>query len=366
MFRLIIADGFCPRPYSDRSLRNEALGGTESAVILLAETLAEQVEVTVLQHCRREEHVSPRGVRYLGAPDWRVTASIADPSSVIVINSPKLLGIWARACRHADLFLWRHNFLGNRHRAIADTLELYDATMVCVSRFQLEHALEHTQSVNPERAVSAASLRDRATVIPNPVEVYQQAATEYDRDRLIFCSSPHKGLSQVIRWFERAKLAIPSLTLTVANPGYMADQIIHRRGVTVVGALPRAELHRIIAQSLCLFYPQTSFVETFCLVAAEANALGTPVLAPAIGALPDVTAPSDQLLRDLDESTVIDCLGRWRADERPATRLRPEYSPANVARCWHDLFDPADKPSATVIANAEYRVPSAEALLSPA
>ncbi len=51
-----------------------------------------------------------------------------------------------------------------------------------------------------------------------------------------------------------------------------------------------------IRESLCVFYPQTQRCETFGLVYAESNAVGTPVLAHDFGAAREVLSSPDQLI----------------------------------------------------------------------
>lgn len=354
MSRLIIADGFCPRPYSDQSLQSEAMGGTESAVVLLAEALSNDYEVTVFQHCRKADYVSSRGVTYKGTANWRTTASTTLRSQVIVINSPKLLGIWARGQRHSGLYLWRHNFLGNRHRSISETLQHCDATMVCVSRYQRNHALRLGSAGSYACSPEDTSLNQRTTVIPNPVliQVPDKHNKNFDPDQLIFCSSPHKGLEQVLSYFVKARQAIPTLKLLIANPGYMHDKLIEERGVCVTGALSRVQLHTRISSSLCVFYPQSSFLETFCLVAAEANALGTPILAPSIGALPEVTSPPTQLLPVLSINEIIEKLHHWRTGSRPKTILKGDFSVDQVAHQWRKLLTQGERTEITKVKQA--------------
>tara|TARA_R110002096_G_scaffold235626_1_gene425956 strand:+ start:1060 stop:1392 length:333 start_codon:yes stop_codon:yes gene_type:complete len=96
---------------------------------------------------------------------------------------------------------------------------------------------------------------------------------------LFFCSSPHKGLNQVFRQFAALRERFPKLTHEVADPGYLAwDTGKIPDGVWLRGSLSHDRRIGRMRRALCLFYPQDSFAETFGLVIAEANAVGTPFL----------------------------------------------------------------------------------------
>ncbi len=330
MYRVSFVDGFCPRPYEVNSLTTEPMGGTESAVTLLAEALSRYAEVEVLQHCRKHPRTSDRGVLYRGVKNWRAEASRQRQGVTIIINSPKLLELWRRGDKRSTLVLWRHNYLGNRHKRMLRLLSGLDACMVCVSRHHLSHSLAHLQGSDCEQRLYA---------IANPVQVYVPTSATRNPDKLLFCSSPHKGLDQCLALFDSVKRAIPSLQLSICNPGYLPDTKVHERAVEVLGALTRPELHRHMVESLCVFYPQTRFSETFGLVAAESNLLGTPVLAPAgLGALSEVVSDQTQLIDDTDAESLVRVLSRWRLDGPPMLEGLKIFDPDIIAGHWYSLI----------------------------
>lgn len=339
MYRIAIVDAFCPRPYDELSLLTDPTGGTESSVVLLAEALSARtgIEVRVLQHCRTDTHISARGTRYEGASNWREAASAAKEDAVVIINSHKVLDLWHRNRRQlCTLVLWRHNYLGNHYKRLGACLQRCQAQLVCVSPSHLSHSRERLKNWSGypgDRYLSS---------LPNPVKVHRSAASIVDPDKLLYCSSPHKGLDQCLELFRHVRQSIPSLRLYVCNPGYMADAVFKQEGVITMGAMNRRALHRHMAESLCIFYPQTRFRETFGLVATEANALGTPVLAPTdFGALPDVIHHLNPLLPTANPDSIVSQLRTWRDHGRPAVAARSEFSPNTVARQWLDLLRPA-------------------------
>ena len=94
-----------------------------------------------------------------------------------------------------------------------------------------------------------------------------------------------------------------------------------------------------MAGALCVFYPQTRFRETFGLIGAEANALGTPVLAPAgIGALSEVLGGGGQLLYSMNATVLVQQLEKWRGGQCPSVFQRAEFHPMTVAKHWMTLI----------------------------
>lgn len=330
MYRVSIIDAFCPRVYDDRSLYTEPMGGTESAVVLLAESLARYVQVEVIQHCRRHTHTSLQKVCYRGCTSWRKEAAKGDRDTVIIINSPKLTGLWRRQDKQCQILLWRHNFLGNRHTQLLPLLGKHRATMVCVSRYQQQDCLRVQRSGD-----SIAGIE----VIPNAVQVFPNAYVPRDKDSLLFCSSPHKGLDEVVTRFREVRQLLPRLRLRICNPGYMNDAQLEEDGIKVLGALSRPELHAQMSASLCIFYPQSRFRETFGLVGAEANALGIPMLAPNdLGALPETLNGEGQLLESLSTPMLVEQLRHWRKHGTPPVAGQSRFDPDNVADNWLRLI----------------------------
>src|SRR4051812_11298540 len=89
---------------------------------------------------------------------------------------------------------------------------------------------------------------------------------------------------------------IPGLRLHVANPGYKPLPMRDFPGVTWLGSLPPAEAIAQARTALGVFMPNLHLPETFGLVFAEANAVGTPVLTHDLGAAREVLHPANPVL----------------------------------------------------------------------
>jgi len=167
--------------------------------------------------------------------------------------------------------------------------------------------------------------------------------------------APAKGLHVLIEAFNSLP-ADASLTifgdLEVA-PDYVAElrRLARHPGVRFAGGVSPQRVGRSLAEMDCMVVPSL-WHETFCLVIQEANAVGVPVVASDLGALPervqdgvngrlfppgDVEALSD-ILQELARSP--ETLVRWRENLTPpltiqehTERIEGIYRGAIAARC---------------------------------
>ncbi len=334
---LAIVDPCCGAGYGPDALVSGGLGGTEATILRVCMALAERADIVHYQKGRTTPDRTAAG-RLL--PLDAAFTPAAAPPTYVVINA------WKVACKlrkvHPDarILLWLHIFPGRHNRAMGKALVQAGVDVVCVSA---SHA-----------KVFRAFVPDAPTLtvrhIHNPIaDDLTPDATSVDPDRLLFASSPHKGLAQVFRQFTALRDAFPDLHLAVADPGYLVwDTGPVPEGVTFLGALPHAALIAQMRRALCLFYPQTTFAETFGLVMAEANAVGLPVLAHHdIGANAEVLDDPRQLIDGTDTDQIIARIGTWRA-ARPAVTVNPDFRLRAVVRQWDDLLSDAQASDAAI------------------
>jgi glycosyltransferase involved in cell wall biosynthesis len=338
--KIAIVDGFCPRPYEGQTWENEAMGGTELTAARVAEALAADHDLVVLQHCREQVTCSPRGVRYEPGGQWRKLAAQRHFDVVIIINSLKLLALWHKhASAQTRFILWRHNFTGATHKYAANLLADTNAQMICVSHSHRRHTLA-VLGITEDLASSA-----RIGVIYNPVVTDQRehgpsAQTVVDTNQLLFASSPHKGLEQVLDNFTKLRQRIPQLSLLVCNPGYLERPLPIYDGVHYTGKLRPAQVHAQMRRSLCLFNAQSTFAETFGLVFAESHSMGTPVVAQrGLGAVDEVVGEEyGQVLNVNDAQAVYELIASWRDGQRPKLAKNPAFDLDAVKVQWLKLL----------------------------
>ena len=204
--------------------------------------------------------------------------------------------------------------------------------------------------------------------IYNPVDdAIVPDGTPVDPAKLVFFSSPNKGLRYALDVFRALRRRMPDLRLAVGNPGYKSLAAADLQGVEWLGSLPHA---RVLAESraaLCAFNPNFVIPETFGLVFAEAHAVGTPVLTHDCGAAREVLGNEAELVpvslaqrayeapllrlgmrwrappaRLADRLGIFDAyierIERWRAGERPRVGPDARFRLSVVAAEWRNLL----------------------------
>jgi glycosyltransferase involved in cell wall biosynthesis len=317
MSPVLFYDPVCQQPYDTRTLHAQALGGTESTLVRVADALG----AWVMQHNRSH--------------DWeryRSPQRISGITRVIINRDSRALSFVREYYPAARVYLWLHDRFhphARRARWLAATAPLLResaATVVCVSDWQ-RSGVEATL-----RSFGLADLVPALTIY-NPVDdALRPDATAVDPGKLVFFSSPNKGLDFTLDAFGELRRAMPELRLLIGNPGYKQGDAAPQPGVEFLGPQPQARMHLEVRSALCTFFPNFVIPETFGLVFAESHALGTPVLTHDCGAAAEIVADPAQLL---PVSTAARCY-EAAAGVLPASWRR---GPARLA-AGAGLFDP--------------------------
>ena len=348
MSATVFYDPLCLRPYDSDTLRNEAMGGTEATLVRIADTLGARVT----QHNRT------------GA-SGRYQPPERDPGvgAVIVNRDSRALPTVRRLYPNARVFLWLHDRMrpgSRRARWLASTAELLrelDVRIICVSDTQ---RAEVEATLRWMRAAPAIGAR----TIYNPIDdALLPDGSPVDARKLVFLSSPNKGLKFTLDAFRALRRRMPDLELLVGNPGYKTRDWAPIEGVRDLGPLPQARMHAQVRTALCTFCPNFVVPETFGLVFAESNALGTPVLTCDCGAAREIIGDARQVVavsgaQRLYEGLLGGCaprwralpaqvaamlglfdayaqrIGAWRAGERPVTAADPRFRLSAVLERW--------------------------------
>src|SRR5256885_1264351 len=228
MSPVLFYDPVCRQPYDTRTLHTQALGGTEATLTRVADAL----DAFVIQHNRAE--------------DWgryRRPQRISGITRVIVTRDSRALPLVRERYPGARAYLWLHDQLNpgsRRGQWLAGSgglLREMAVTAVCVSDSQ-RRGVEATL-----RRIGVGA-QVRALTIYNPVDdALKPDGTPVDERKLIFFSSPNKGLNFTLDAFSALKARIPDLRLLVGNPGYRAAGDARRAGVEFLAAQPRARIH---------------------------------------------------------------------------------------------------------------------------
>lgn len=352
MSAILFFDPLCERPYDSETLRRQAMGGTEATLVRVADALG----ALVVQHNR----ASASG-RY--QPPRRDAAI----RHVIVNRDSRALRLVRDLYPNARIHLWLHDRVRPRskraRRIAADAAMLRELAVrvICVS---------DTQRLAVEAALRWMRVDDRvsACTIYNPVaDDLRPDGSPIDERKLVFLSSPNKGLSFTLDAFRAVRRSLPDMRLVVGNPGYKAGHGARIEGVEFLGPQPQQRIHAEVRTALCTFFPNFVIPETFGLVLAESKALGTPVLTHDCGAALEVLGDPAQVLpvtvaKRVYEGLLGGCptgwrrgparlaaelglfdiyverLRRWRGGARPATGPDPRFYLSAVAQRWREVL----------------------------
>jgi glycosyltransferase involved in cell wall biosynthesis len=226
----------------------------------------------------------------------------------------------------------------------------------------------HRHAVEAALRWMGVSDRVSACTIYNPVDdALRPDGSPIDERKLVFLSSPNKGLKFTLDAFRAVRRAMPDMRLVVGNPGYKDGAAARLDGVDYLGPQPQQRIHAEVRTALCTFFPNFVIPETFGLVFAESKALGTPVLTHDCGAALEVLADAAQVLpvtaaKRAYEGLLggwptgwrrwparaaaglglfeayVERIRAWRAGARPVTGPDPRFRLSVVAQRWLDML----------------------------
>jgi UDP-glucose:tetrahydrobiopterin glucosyltransferase len=220
---------------------------------------------------------------------------------------------------------------------------------------------EARRSQNPPTIAAVSASQAEAWRALGPVDVILPDGVPVERirwsatggDGVVFAGrfSPEKGAEDAIAIAREAGVRI-DLYGEPYDPEYARARVsshLGEAGVAVHGGLIRSELWRIMADACAVLCP-AKWDEPFGMVAAEAQAAGTPVIAYRRGALPEVVMDGRTgfLVRPDDVAAAARALSAVRTINRQACRqhavehLSLDASLAAHERLYHKLQAPTE------------------------
>lgn len=325
---ILFIDPVCPRPYSKAVLEGTGLGGTEATVIRIAEGLQRHANVTVAQHCRTsamhaEVTYTPL-TKELLKETWH---------KIIVLRSPAVALGLLKIKPMSKIYLWLHDAINPEILKYGKALGEANVGVICVSNWHKTQLVEMLKTDNDIKQFPMV------TRIYNPIDDnLKPDDTVVNPNKLVFFSSPHKGLDHTLKLFKNARAMCPELELYVSNPGYLKLSWERQPGVVDLGVQSHQSIMKHVRQSLCVFYPNYEFPETFGLVVAEANAVGTPVLTHPRAALTEVVNGYWQLTDCHQAKMVLERLFKWQKD-RPKVEAKECFRLKQIVSEWKKELD---------------------------
>jgi len=331
---ILFIDTTYPKAYDNNTLRDEPLGGTESSVIRTANILSSHYKVFVLQKSRKVKSKINEKLSF-----WPLNAlKTLNPDAIVVLRKFPYAVKIREKFPQVKLYLWLHTYKNKEYLFKHRSLRKNKITLIANSKthkFHLKRLFEiRLFGINLLKGLKSINIE----YCYNPIPAPKKLKTIRDKNKLIYLSSPNKGLDQVIEHFVKVKQKLPQLKLYVANPGYKKDsQAIVHDDIIFLGSLAPNELMQHIAESLCVFYPQNSFAETFGLIYAEANAYGTPVVAHDIGAAREILHDNNTLIDTSSDEEIYNILQQWNSS-LPKVSYNNNFSNANILKQWTSVL----------------------------
>ncbi|PAP75327.1 glycosyltransferase [Rubrivirga marina] len=357
MTRLLFIDPTTSHPYQPRTLYDRAAGATPTSVVRVAEGLAQRGHrVTVAQCHRSWPSRSPGGVAYVPFAFYGSWSHLPSADAVVVVEQHKVLPRVRRQFPEARLALWLRDVPGRRRRSLGSTAAEADATVVCVSD-------AHRAAVRD--LLDGADGWARTARIHDPVDdTAEPDGTVPDRTKLVAVANLGGGLGEVLAAFAHVRTARPGVRLYVVGEGRMEGGL--SPGVVPLGPLPHREVMRHVREAFAVFQPQAGAEVISGRLFAEANAVGTPVLAHAHAAVREALAESPgaqgQLVDARDPTAAARRLARWWEEGRPPVMCPLFLRTSRVVADWERLLE-VEVPSRAVrvVPAPVARVPAAVA-----
>ena len=288
-------------PYTLDTPYSQPLGGIQSAVGYLAESLVQQgVECLLINGVTQT--LSARGVTAYSIQNFPMH-ELQSCDVVVAVGSANLGGALRGAiAEKTPLLLWTgHAHDQDAVQALSDPVVRGQFTgFVFVSEWQKNHYQTRFQLDRScfvlRNAISMPfmALLDEAPAKINPVIAYT--------------STPFRGLELLLQAFPDIRRAIPEAECRIYSSmkvyGVAAEQdqfqalyqkAMQMPGVNYIGSIAQAELAKQMKEVAVLAYPNT-FEETSCIAVMEAMAAGCQVVTSALGALPETMNGYGQLI----------------------------------------------------------------------
>lgn len=328
-------------PFHGRTLLERPLGGTESAVIRLAEEIGAYVSTPFSNPPLTDPlYIPEQSLGLIGPLD--VTVVVRDWRGLFLPFQTKKTFFWSGDAYDQPINVG----LGDKR-----VLSRVDK-ILCVSNWQKE--MLKNFALIPE---------DKLGILPNGVfKPYFDKPQSKQGNRLIYTSTPYRGLEHLVVLFPRIKEKVPDAELIVCS-GY---QVYHNEkgrfnqklqaewenlkqrlesidGVTVLGNLCQEDLANEFLKAKVFAYPNT-FAETSCISAMEAITAGCVPVTTDKGALKETIQNNGICLQgepgDLDyyDRFVAECV-RLLTDEeyRKSFLVERDFSWKKVAEQFKEL-----------------------------
>ena len=336
--RICIVPALAGKAWNGATIYNDALGGSEAAVVYIARGLARAgADVHVL--CSGEPGKFD-GVQYYHASQF--ADLLRQAWDVLIVSR------WSEVLQHPWQAEYRVFWVHDLPQQMG--LQLACNKVFCISQFQAK-----MWGFGAEWIYPTSDGVDTTVFTPNN--------GPRDTNKLVWISNPDRGLSGAARIFQEIRKRWPDLELHVYGRAavygwageaerYYLPLPEHSEHVFLHEPLNKIQLANVLKDAWAMFYP-SFWPETCCMAALEAQACGTPVIACPIGALPE-TVQGGILTYDFNNAiSQLRNVGRWAKLSASGIQFTSDFSWDTIARRWLDFFTTATRRDVSERAGAE-------------
>jgi glycosyltransferase involved in cell wall biosynthesis len=356
---LCIHAGYAYESWNAGTIRETGMGGSETAVAAMAREFSEKgYRVVVCCNCRGNEGMIA-GVQYLSLEAFR---HFIDRHYIDVLIVSRYAGTLQQPVRAGKKYFWMHDVfaMGSPEEKQYLTTHIDDLDGIfCLSPWHCQFAATYHQ-LPIDKFILTGNGIDLERFTASPVK---------EQNRFIYSSSPDRSLDVVLRLFPKIRAALPGATLHIyygfdnwvssAQQQGNAQQLaliadikngMQQEGVYYHGRVDQQSLAMAFLQSDIWLYP-TSFTETFCITALEAQASRTLCICSNLAGLSSTVADRGILLQlspghaDFDNyliQTIVDIQQDTARKNELLDRAGEwawQQSWRSVADQWQQLFE---------------------------
>lgn len=329
-------------PWTESLYKKQGMGGSETAAIEMGKWLKKLTGRNVkIFNCIQTGEVGESGVEYIPsshAPQW------------LAENKPKVCINWRHNVRmtEAPTYLWCHDlFTGG-----VEVQQNFDK-MLCLTPFHKKYVMGR-QGVTENKIIVT-----RNGVDPSK---FGKNVTYKDENKVVWVSSPDRGLDRAMKVMDIAIKDFPDLKLHVFYgieklPQFglqdlhdkLKSMMAERPWVIYHGFTEQNKMTEMVRDAAVWLHP-CDFIETFCISAIEMLCSGVYPITRSLGALEDVLGPAQKAgMASLIEHDCVephefqayaDELKRVLVEKKwKNVSVDPEkYSWESIAREWIDIM----------------------------
>lgn len=356
---LCIHAGYAYESWNAATIRETGIGGSETAVAAMArEFLSRGYRVVVCCNCTGNAGMV-EGVRYLPLEDFR---HFIDRHYIDVLIISRYAATLRQPVRAGKKYFWLHDIFAmgspEERSLFAENINDLDG-IFCLSPWHRSFAAAYHQ-LPPEKFILTGNGIDLQRFAPQVTK---------EQNRFIYSSSPDRSLDVVLRLFPKIRSVLPGATLHIyygfdnwassaRQQGNMQQLALmeeikngmQQEGVFYHGRVDQQQLALAFLQSDIWLYP-TSFTETFCITALEAQAARTLCICSDLAGLSSTVgdrgillqlSPGNENFETYLLQTLVDIQQDSTRKNELLARAREwawQQSWSAVADQWHSVFE---------------------------